>query len=126
MIDCVAVGDSIAVGTGQAMGCEVRAHVGWSSSKIVNLANGVKAELCVISAGSNDPNNPKLLLNLKTIRGKIDCVKVVWIQPINKKAATAVRNAKRNGDSLVTFSPSKDNVHPKNYNALAKKCLLLK
>ena len=126
MIDCVAIGDSIAVGTGKAMGCEIRAYIGWSSSKIVNLANGVKAELCVISAGSNDPNNPKLLLNLKTIRGKIDCVKVVWIQPINKKAASAVRNAVRSGDNVVTFLPAKDNVHPKNYNALAKKCLLLK
>lgn len=125
MIDCVAVGDSIAVGTGQAMGCEIRAHVGWSSRKIVNLANGVRSELCVISAGSNDPNNPKLLLNLKTIRGKIDCVKVIWIQPINKKAASAVRSARKNGDSIVTFLPSKDNVHPKNYSALAKKCLLL-
>lgn len=126
MIDCVAIGDSIAVGVGQAMHCTVRAHVGWSSSKIINLTNGVKSELCVISAGSNDPNNPKLLLNLKTIRGKIDCVKVIWIQPINKKAASAVRNAKRGGDSVVTFSPSKDNVHPKSYSALAKKCLLLK
>lgn len=126
MIDCVAVGDSIAVGTGKAMGCEIRAHVGWSSSKIVNLANGVKAELCVISAGSNDPKNPKLLINLKTIRGKIDCVKVVWIQPINPTAAAAVRNARKSNDSVVTFSPTKDNVHPKNYYDLAKKCLLLK
>lgn len=124
MIDCVAVGDSIAVGTGQALGCEIRAHVGWPSSKIVNLANGVKSELCVISAGSNDPKNPKLLINLKTIRGKLDCVKVVWIQPVNKTASSAVRNAARAGDKIVSFTPSKDNVHPKNYNTLAKKCLL--
>lgn len=125
MIDCVAIGDSIAVGTGKAMGCEIRAHVGWSSGKIVNLANGVRSELCVISAGSNDPNNPRLILNLKTIRGKIDCVKVIWIQPVNTRAAAAVKSAKKPGDSVVSFTPSKDKVHPKSYSVLAKKCLLL-
>lgn len=123
MIDCVAIGDSIAVGTGKALGCEIRAHVGWPSSKIVNLANGVKSELCIISAGSNDPKNPKLLLNLKTIRGKIDCVRVIWILPVNKTAANAVRTA-ASGERVVGFTPGKDNVHPKNYNTLAKKCLL--
>jgi hypothetical protein len=124
MIDCIAIGDSIAVGTGKALSCEVRAHVGWPSSKIINLANGAKAELCIISAGSNDPNNPKLLLNLKTIRGKIDCVKVVWILPVNPKASSTVRKAAA-GDKVVSFTPGKDNVHPKNYNVLAKKCLSL-
>jgi hypothetical protein len=114
MIDCIAIGDSIAVGTGRAMGCEIRAHVGWPSGKIVNLANGVKQEICIISAGSNDPKNPKLLLNLKTIRGKIDCVKVIWILPVNSKAASSVRSAAKN-DCVVRFTPSKDNVHPKSY-----------
>lgn len=118
MIDCIAIGDSIAVGTGRAMGCEIRAHVGWPSGKIVNLANGVKQEICIISAGSNDPNNPKLLLNLKTIRGKIDCVKVVWIKPVNPTASSAVRKAAGN-DIAVSFDPGKDNVHPKSYKNIA-------
>jgi hypothetical protein len=119
MIDCVAVGDSIAVGTGQAMGCEIRAHIGWSSSKIVNLANGATKELCIISAGSNDPKNPKLLINLKTIRGKLNCVKVVWILPVNPTASSAVRKAAVKNDCLITFSPSKDKVHPKSYKKVA-------
>ena len=119
MIDCVAVGDSIAVGTGQALGCEIRAHEGWSSSKIVNLANGVRSELCVISAGSNDPNNPKLLLNLKTIRGKIDCVKVIWILPVNVTAANIVKKA-AGRDRVIGFVPGKDHVHPKSYKNIAK------
>jgi hypothetical protein len=119
MIDCIAVGDSIAVGTGQAMHCTVRAHVGWSSSKIVTLSNGVKAELCIISAGSNDPKNPKLIVNLKKIRNNLDCNKVVWIKPINPTAANAVLAAKKGNDSVVSFTPSKDKVHPKSYSTLA-------
>ena len=119
MIDCIAVGDSIAVGTGQAMHCTVRAHVGWSSSKIVTLSNGVKAELCIISAGSNDPKNPKLIVNLKKIRNNLDCNKVVWIKPINSTAANAVSAAKKGNDSVVSFTPSKDKVHPKSYSTLA-------
>ena len=119
MIDCVAVGDSIAVGTGQAMHCVVRAHVGWSSNKIITLSNGVKAELCIISAGSNDPKNPKLIVNLKRIRNNVDCDKVVWIKPVNSTAAKAVFTAKNPSDSVISFTPSKDNVHPKNYRTLA-------
>jgi hypothetical protein len=120
MIDCVAIGDSIAVGTGQALGCEIRAHVGWPSSKIVKLANGVRAETCIISAGSNDPTNPKLLINLRTIRGKIGCVRVIWVLPVNTKAKNAVRAAVRSGDCTVNFTPGKDKVHPKSYQTLAK------
>lgn len=118
MIDCIAVGDSIAVGTGQAMHCTVRAHVGWPSGKIITLSNGVKAELCIISAGSNDPKNPKLVVNLKKIRNNVNCKKVVWIKPVNSTAANAVYSAKNATDSIVSFTPSKDNVHPKSYKAL--------
>lgn len=119
MIDCVAIGDSIAVGAGQAMHCTVKAHVGWTSTKIVTLSNGVKAQLCIISAGSNDPKNPKLIVNLKKIRNNLNCNKIVWVKPINSTAANAVYAAKKANDSVVSFTPSKDNVHPKSYKTLA-------
>ena len=120
MIDCLAIGDSIAVGVGQAMHCTVRAHVGWPSSKIVTLSNGVRAELCIISAGSNDPKIPKLIVNLKKIRNNLNCNRVVWIKPVNRTASAAVSAAMRGTDSSVSFVPGKDNVHPKSYNSLAK------
>jgi hypothetical protein len=124
MFDCVAVGDSIAVGVGHAMHCTINAKVGASSSYIANHTIASSKDVAVISAGSNDPDNPKLSNNLKTIRSKLKTGRVIWILPYNRKAAAVVLSvAKLYGDSYIDLGEfkTKDSVHPQNYKAVVKK-----
>lgn len=115
---CTAIGDSIAVGYGDVANCVIRARVGAPSGEIAKSAKG--SGFCVISSGSNDPDNPSLEANLIATRKKVEsCADVVWILPANKKAANVVRRVARSfGDSFVAFRPGKDGVHPKSYVAL--------
>lgn len=123
--ECVAVGDSIAVGTGAALGCETYAKVGAPSSSISGVYTS--SGMCIISAGSNDPTNPRLRANLIRIRGGIKCPRVLWILPMHSGAARVVRQvAAKFGDGVVGFTPGRDRVHPKSYKALANKIRALK
>jgi len=122
MFDCVAIGDSIALGVGTTppLTCEIRAAVGLTSSKIVNLANGKFHVYCVISAGSNDPTSSKLTSNLTMIRNQSVCKFYVWVLPVNASASKTVSNiANQFHDKTVTFVPGPDNIHPANYTTLA-------
>ena len=125
-MDCVAIGDSIAVGVSRPLGCETRAYVGWPSNKIINLASGRYHATCIISAGSNDPKNPHLRINLRKIRDRAKCSSYVWIRPMHSIAAAATMSVAREyGDIVVSFIPSKDRVHPRSYSELAKKVLTI-
>jgi hypothetical protein len=116
--DCYVIGDSIALGSAAAVGeCRADAKIGISSTAIVSRAHDAK--LVVISAGSNDPGNPRLKQNLELIRSKATG-RVLWIVPLDKTAADAVRAvAARHGDGAITFSAAKDNVHPRSYGPIA-------
>lgn len=122
-MDCVAVGDSIAVGVGQAAHCMINAKVGASSSYIASHTYSSDKRVAVISAGSNDPDNPKLMNNLHAIRAKITARRVVWILPYNRKAAEVVKAvAVQHGDAYIDLSgfKTRDRVHPSSYSAVAK------
>jgi hypothetical protein len=116
--DCYVIGDSIAVGSAQAVReCRVDAKIGISSTAIAS--RGHDAKLVVISSGSNDPGNPRLKQNLELVRSKARG-RVLWIVPVDKTAADAVRAvAARHGDGAITFSAAKDNVHPRSYGPIA-------
>lgn len=123
-MDCLAVGDSIAVGVGQAAKCVVNAKVGASSSYIANHVVSTQKNITIISAGSNDPNNPNLISNLEKIRKKIKSPTVVWILPYNRKAAAIVKKvANRYGDRYIDLVSVKtrDGVHPSSYRDLIKR-----
>lgn len=123
-MDCIAVGDSIAVGIGQAAHCTVNAKVGASSSYIAGLDIATGKDITVISAGSNDPTNPKLRSNLDKIRSKITSKRVIWILPYNRKAAAVVKAvAVQHGDGYIDLSAFKtrDGVHPSSYGSVARK-----
>lgn len=122
-MECIAIGDSIALGIGQAAKCSINAKIGASSSYIadhtVSRGNGV----AVISAGSNDPDNPRLAENLKAIRNKIKARRVVWILPYHRRAAREVMLvAGLYGDGYINLArfATGDGVHPKSYSAVAK------
>lgn len=121
---CAIVGDSIAVGTAQAESlpaklrppCTMDAKIGIPSAQVIGRVHS--ADLLVVSAGSNDPDNPRLEQNLRAIRAKATG-KVLWIVPVNPRAAAIVKTvAFKNGDSFVSFTPGRDHLHPHSYAPL--------
>ena len=114
---CAIIGDSIAIDAGRHIPqCIHDAKIGIGSAAIIGRVHD--ADLVVISAGSNDPHNPRLAANLRTIRAKITG-HVLWILPIDRTAALAVREvAAIRGDLIVTFEPAGDRVHPKTYTGI--------
>ncbi len=118
MINCAIVGDSIALGVGTELHrCTVNATVGIASAEVIGRVR--HANVLVVSAGSNDPHNPMLESNLRTIRARA-AGKVIWISPMDPVAAAAVRRvAKVHGDRVVHFSPRPDRIHPASYPTLA-------
>lgn len=118
---CVIAGDSIAVGTGYAEGlktsrrppCNVDAKIGIPSAQVIGRVHA--ADLLVISAGSNDPDNPNLEKNLEEIRSKATG-RVLWIVPVPKRAAAIVRKvAAIHHDGTISFAPGRDGLHPHSY-----------
>lgn len=126
MIVTGATGDSIAVGVAQALHlpiAAVSARVGASSAEIVRMTRSQDGRHVVISAGSNDPTNPRLVANLEAIRRKLGNVSVVWILPRHSLAAAAVvRVCARHRDTMVNLADfrSRDGVHPSSYRAVAR------
>jgi hypothetical protein len=116
---CAIVGDSIAAGAGKYVaGCRVNAKIGIPSGAVIDRVDPA-VEVNVVSAGSNDPDNPKLRANLEHIRDRAK--RVVWILPIDARARAAVEAvAAEHRDPVVTFEPGGDRVHPRSEEALAK------
>jgi hypothetical protein len=118
-LSCAIVGDSIAVGAGKYLrSCKLNAKIGIPSGAIIARIDP-SADINVISAGSNDPDNPALNENLERIRERAN--RAIWILPAVPNAREAVRKvAARHGDPIVSFTPSRDQVHPHSENALAQ------
>lgn len=124
MIECLVIGDSIAVGIGsQLTQCKTIANVGISSKKFVTHHKYLpQSNETIISLGSNDgqANYRSYLISLrKNIKGK-----VIWILPNNnvKTRSIIVAIANQYSDRIVYLSKYKsvDGVHPKSYNQIAK------
>lgn len=118
-VSCAIVGDSIAVGAGKYLrSCKLNAKIGIPSGAIIARIDP-SADINVISAGSNDPDNPALRENLERIRERAN--RAIWILPVVPNARETVRKvAARHGDPIVSFTPSRDQVHPQSENALAR------
>jgi hypothetical protein len=112
LLACLVAGDSIALDVARyAPRCAADARIGIGSAAIV--ARVRPAPLVVISAGSNDPGNPHLLRNLVAMRVRAAVSTVVWIMPVDARAALAVATVARGaGDRTVAFAPARDHVHP--------------
>jgi hypothetical protein len=118
-VSCAIVGDSIAVGAGKHLrSCKLNAKIGIPSQAIIARIDP-SADINVISAGSNDPDNPALRENLERIRERAN--RAIWILPAVPNARETVRKvAARHGDPVVSFAPSRDRVHPQSEDALAR------
>lgn len=122
MDECMAIGDSIAVGLSWVTHCKQVAQVGRTTAKQAAIVTKLKTGTAVISLGSNDPMNPNLVRDLRTVRAAVEASFVVWIVPYHRNAATAVRAvARAYGDGIIELRnyPSWDWVHPQNYADIA-------
>lgn len=127
MLECLFLGDSIAVGTQQHRPeCAIYAKVGINSRDWNNkyLGKNLKSETVIISLGSNDHENLKTSAELSELRQSITANRVVWILPSNKSDKREIVKfiADKYGDQVITVNNlSKDGVHPttKGYRELA-------
>jgi lysophospholipase L1-like esterase len=129
MLECLILGDSIAVGTAQFRpDCAVYAKSGINSHNWLNknVNKNLTAKSVIISLGSNDHRGVKTFHELMAIRQLTDAGRVYWILPANKPDVQEIVEiiAKNFGDTILPItSLSKDGVHPTTvgYKELAEK-----
>jgi hypothetical protein len=129
MLDCLVLGDSIAVGTAQARPeCVSYSKGGINSYDWLNKNVGKSpyiAKHVIISLGSNDHRGVKTESELNTIRQLTKADRVYWILPAIKPEVQEIvrRIAVENGDVILPIKDlSTDRVHPttKGYHQLAE------
>lgn len=118
MLDCIILGDSIAVGLSQARpDCAVAAFSGITSARYVQTFAGVAhVRTAIISLGVNDGDAVATAENLGRLRRLVAADVVYWLLTGgNPRARDAVREvAGRFGDRLIDAAPlaGADHVHP--------------
>jgi lysophospholipase L1-like esterase len=123
MIDCMIIGDSIAVGTHNVRTeCAEYATGGyntWQWNKRYKNAN-LTAKSVIISLGTNDHQYVKTRKELETMRARVKAERVYWIiPPCNNGFCKPTVNeivksiAEKNGDMIIgTNRVQKDSIHP--------------
>jgi hypothetical protein len=118
MIDCMVIGDSIAVGVHDIRKeCVMYAKSGWNSARWnkEHLNKDLTAENVIISLGSNDHKGIHTMEELEKLRAKVKAKHVFWILPAIKpevrKIVCDISNSY--GDTIIPIRLlSKDGVHP--------------
>jgi lysophospholipase L1-like esterase len=130
MLECLILGDSIAVGTHQARPeCVAYAKGGWNTWQWNRdyLKNDLTAKTVIISLGSNDHKGVRTRAELQRIREKVGATtRVFWILPAIKPEIQAIVNsmAEEYGDTVLPITRlQKDGIHPSwaGYKQLAEK-----
>ena len=118
--ECHVVGDSIAYRASRFLReCSAIAQGGLTSTQILERAPQLSDDV-VISAGTNDPQNPKLADNLAAVRSKMTG-RVIWILPAVTQARVVVEQvARAHGDHTIAFRPGDDGRHPDSPRELAE------
>lgn len=121
MLDCLILGDSIAVGVGSVSPqCQTIAKVGINSKNyFVNYHTIPSANLTIISLGANDGGSQFVDYLIK-LRSKIKH-HVIWILPANNVTISKaiIEIAVDYNDVYVKVTNTIDGVHPKSYKSLA-------
>jgi lysophospholipase L1-like esterase len=128
MLECLIVGDSIAVGTAHFRPeCTVMAQSGINSRdwNEKHYHDQLKSDTVIISLGSNDLKTLNTFREIIALRSRIKARRVFWILPANKpqKVELIRMVAAEYKDTLVPIPKvSKDRVHPttQGYQELAK------
>ena len=129
MLECLIVGDSIAVGTQQfRQECVLVGKGGintWQFNK--NYAQKIQpAETVIISLGSNDHDGVNSFKELLALRRHVEGKRVFWIMPAIKPHIQEIVQiiAKNFGDTVLPITRLQpDKVHPSwaGYKELAEK-----
>ena len=120
MIDCLIMGDSIAVGAHQyRQECVSLSKVGITSHSWDKKygSNNLTATTVIISLGTNDWEGANTYRKLQQIREKIQAARVFWIVPNQQSRPHAYQDvstvAGMFGDTVIwTNRYQKDNIHP--------------
>ena len=124
MIDCMIIGDSIAVGTSQARPeCVSYARGGWNSwqwnKDYLGRASEKPAKTLIISLGANDHKGVKTEQELRKMRSAVKADRVFWIDPGQDRKPVPpdamMRIAKEYGDIIIPRPAghmSGDGIHP--------------
>jgi lysophospholipase L1-like esterase len=130
MLECLILGDSIAVGTAQQRPeCAVYAKSGinsyqWRKNYLQDDQGSLpRAKTVIISLGSNDHVGVRTIRELQTIRKQVDAERVFWILPHGNNPASGADIvwiqtfvkvvAGENGDTVLPIARvQRDNVHP--------------
>jgi lysophospholipase L1-like esterase len=137
MLDCLIVGDSIAVGVKQQRPeCVSYAHGGWNSWQWNKKyqSTPLNAKTVIISLGSNDHQYVRTLLELQQLRQRTKADRVFWILPAGNLKASAVDIAdiqkmvtlvaEQYNDTVLPITRlQKDGIHPSwaGYKNIAEK-----
>jgi hypothetical protein len=131
MIDCLIIGDSIAVGTHHfRKECVAYAQGGITSHGWDKKfgTNNLSAETVIISLSTNDWEKANTYDKLLQIRNKVKSSRVFWIEPNNESKFEVVKHvrkvAEQFGDTvIVTTRWQKDKIHPswEGYKNIAEK-----
>ena len=134
MLECLIIGDSIAVGTAMARPeCVSYSKGGWNSwqwnKDYLVKASSQSAKTVIISLGANDHKGVKTEAELRKMREAVKGDRVFWIDPGQDRKPVPhdaiVRIAKEYGDVVLPRPEahmSKDGIHPtgKGYKVLAE------
>jgi hypothetical protein len=118
MLECLILGDSIAVGIHQSRPeCAVYAKSGINSRDFVNryIGKDLVADTVVISLGSNDHQGIKTKNELLDLRSQVLAKKVYWILPAIKPDIQEIVEevANKHGDWIVKIpNLAQDGIHP--------------
>lgn len=124
MIDCMIIGDSIAVGTAMTRKeCVSYAKGGWNSwqwnKDYLAKASAEPARTVIISLGANDHKGVKTEAELRKMREAVKGDRVFWIDPGQDRKPVPhdaiVRIAREYGDTVLPRPQghmSADGVHP--------------
>jgi lysophospholipase L1-like esterase len=124
MLDCMIIGDSIAVGTAIARPeCVSYAKGGWNSwqwnKDYLSKASAHSAQTVIISLGANDHRGVKTEQELRKMREAIKASRVFWISPGRERKPipqdAIERIAREYGDTVLPRPKdhmSADGIHP--------------
>ncbi len=124
MLDCMIIGDSIAVGTHRARPeCVAYAKGGWNSwqwnKDYLAKAASQPARTVIISLGANDHKGVKTEQELRKMREAVKGNRVFWIDPGQDRKPVPhdamMRIAKEYGDTVLSRPRdhmSADGIHP--------------
>jgi hypothetical protein len=136
MIDCLLLGDSIAVGLYHYVApCESLSKSGWNTYQWNRdyLKYDLTAETVIISLGSNDHKYIKTQEELEKLREKITAKRVFWVLPKGNspKGGLSIEEVQRiikviaslHGDTIIPIQRvQSDGIHPSwaGYKQIAK------